>query len=236
MEETNITEARPAADTGRAAALMAALAKAQGAFPPIEKNRTVTIPTKTGNSYQFRYADLEEILSKTRPALAANGLSLIQQMELIQGGMLLTCSLMHAEGHRIVSEVLLPSSRDVGDPKTFGASISYYRRYMITAMLGVAADDDLDEDGQEARPAQRNVGQKPAVATPQRRQESAPASSEHTGVNIQAIKQSLLDAPNPEALQANFKAAWLMLDKAQREAVKAVYDERKAAFEAGAAS
>lgn len=153
------------------AALMAALAKAQGEFKAIEKNRAVTITTKSGYSYQFRYADLEEILSKTRPALAANGLSMIQTVEHGQQGPLLTCRLMHACGGIITSEVLIPSARDMAaDPKAFGAAITYFRRYMVTAMLGVAADDDLDADGQEAsEPQQPAAGRKPAVTTPQRR-------------------------------------------------------------------
>lgn len=161
-----------------AAALMAALAKAQGEFKPIEKNREVTIQTKSGHSYKFRYADLEEIFTKTRPALSTNGLSLIQTVEHGQNGQMLTCKLMHAGGGIITSEVLIPSAREFGgDPKAFGAAITYFRRYMVTAMLGVAADDDLDADGQEAgqhQPASQPTGQKPAVAQPQRR---APAQA-----------------------------------------------------------
>lgn len=131
----------------KAAQLYAALAKAQGQFLPIEKNRTVMIKSEKG-SYQFRYADLEEILSKTRPALSANGLALIQRLEHNQGGPLLTCLLAHASGGVVHSEISLPSMRDMGDPKKFGAALTYLRRYMVTAILGVAADDDLDEDGQ----------------------------------------------------------------------------------------
>lgn len=162
-----------------AAALMAALAKAQGEFKPIEKNREVTIQTKSGHSYKFRYADLEEIFTKTRPALSANGLSLIQTVEHGQNGQMLTCKLMHSGGGIITSEVLIPSAREFGgDPKAFGAAITYFRRYMVTAMLGVAADDDLDADGQEAdqhQPVAHPGGQKPAVAQPQRR---APAQAQ----------------------------------------------------------
>lgn len=127
-------------------ALYGALAKAQGAFQPIVKNRDVEITMKTGGRYKFRYADLEEILSKTRPALSANGLALIQT---ISNGSLV-CQLVHAGGGSISSEVPMPSARDLSDPKSFGAAITYLRRYLVTAILGVAADDDLDDDGQPA--------------------------------------------------------------------------------------
>ena len=130
-------------------ALYGALAAAQGAFKPIEKNRTVEIKPRDKQAYKFRYADLEEILTKTRPALSENGLALIQRVEHHQNGPLLICCLVHAGGGMLTSEVQIQSARELSDPKAFGAAITYHRRYLVTAMLGVAADDDLDEDGQE---------------------------------------------------------------------------------------
>jgi ERF superfamily len=156
--------------------LYKALAAAQGQFQPIGKNRSVQIATKTGGSYRFEYADLEEILSKTRPALSQNGLALIQTVEQGERGQSLVCSLLHASGGVIRSEIPLPSVRDIGDPKSFGAAMTYLRRYLVTAILGVAADDDLDEDGQESdtyyQLAEKNTDTprtKPPVATPQRK-------------------------------------------------------------------
>lgn len=151
------------------AALYAALAAAQGAFPAIEKNRSVRITMKTGGTYNFRYADLEEIIAKTRPALAANGLALIQPMTITGNDARLTCELVHKDGGRIVSEVSIPHPHSIQDPKQFGATVSYFRRYMVTAMLGVAADDDLDEDGQEPAHHEPQRTGKPAVSTPTRK-------------------------------------------------------------------
>ena len=170
-------------ETPPAAALMAAMAKAQGEFKPIEKNRTVRMTTKAGGTIQFRYADLDEILSKTRPALSANGLALIQTVEHGQNGAMLTCKLMHSGGGIVTSETLLPVGANMGDPKAFGAAITYFRRYMVTAMLGVAADDDLDEDGQEMSEAPARNVNKPPVAQPQRRapaEAPAPAGGDTT--------------------------------------------------------
>ena len=135
------------------AKLYAALAAAQGEFKAIEKNRSVQIAMKSGGKYAFRYADLEEILSKTRPALSKNGLALIQRMELRPEGQMLICALMHAEGGVLESTAMIPSARQLDDPKAFGAAITYFRRYMVTALLGVSADDDLDVNGQEASEA-----------------------------------------------------------------------------------
>lgn len=122
------------------ASLMLSLAKAQSEFKAIRKNRTVEIPTKNGGRYSFSYADLEEIISATRPALTANGLSVIQP---INDGKLFTI-IMHENGHQILSSIDLPSHN--GDTKAYGATVSYLRRYAYQSLLCVAADDDIDED------------------------------------------------------------------------------------------
>ena len=145
------------------AELFGALAKAQGQFKPIEKNREVTIRPRDKAAYSFRYADLQEILAKTMPALSANGLALIQTVEQAQAGSTLFCRLVHAAGGEISSSISLPSPRDLGDPKAFGAAITYLRRYLVTSMLGVAADDDLDEDSTPA--GEGPNGENPAAET-----------------------------------------------------------------------
>lgn len=170
-------------ETNVMASLYGSLAIAQGAFLAIEKNRSVEITMKTGGKYRFRYADLEQILAKTRQALSSNGLALFQSLETQPNNAVLRCELVHKDGGRVSSEVSIPHPHTVQDPKSFGAMVSYYRRYMVTAMLGVAADDDLDEDGQEgSQPTghtSQPTGQKPAVTQPQRR--PATTKPEQTG-------------------------------------------------------
>lgn len=133
-----------------APALMAALAKAQGEFLPIAKNREVVIKPRESAAYKFRYADLQAVLDATRPALSKNGLSLVQPIVPAEGkgGSVLVTALMHGEGCVLQSEMTLPSS-DARDPKQYGALITYLRRYAVTSLLGVAADDDLDESGDD---------------------------------------------------------------------------------------
>lgn len=124
------------------AELSAALAKAQGEFAAIPKNRAVKIQMKSGGSFNFKYADLEATINATRPALSKNGLSIIQP---ICDDKLLTI-ITHSSGQYIESSMPLPVQ--IGDdPKQYGAKISYLRRYAYQALVCVMADDDLDEDG-----------------------------------------------------------------------------------------
>lgn len=149
------------------AALYCALAKAQGEFQPIEKNRSVTIDIKNEQrqkigQYQFRYADLEEITAKTRPALSKHGLATIQPIGPAKhgSGIALFTQLIHENGGMLISELSVTTGQR--DIKALGAEISYLRRYAKSAMLDIAADDDMDEqnnqqspDGDEPEPEQR---------------------------------------------------------------------------------
>jgi hypothetical protein len=139
-------------------ALYAALSKAQGEFPPIPRDRTVKVQTKTGGSYTFAYAPLETIIDKTRPALTGNGLAFTQTF---RAGVLVT-ALLHADGGRIESEFPVQFA---GQWQEFGSALTYARRYALIAILGVATEED--DDGNHA------AGN---VAAPQQRTAPAPAS------------------------------------------------------------
>ncbi|CAG2132217.1 ERF family protein [Cupriavidus numazuensis] len=162
--ETTLT---PAA-IGGMGPMYTALAKAQGAFQPIEKNRSVTIDIKDDQkrkigSYNFRYADLQEIRAKTTPALSENGLCLFQLVTEENNSTIIRTVLGHSTGAEITAVARL--YRDDRDIKKFGAAITYLRRYIVSALLGVAADDDLDEDG-----------------TPDAGTDILPAAEEHPGL------------------------------------------------------
>lgn len=139
------------------AALYCALAKAQGEFQPIEKNRSVTIDIKNEQrqkigQYQFRYADLEEITAKTRPALSKHGLATIQPIGPAKhgSGIALFTQLIHENGGMLISELSVTTGQR--DIKALGAEISYLRRYAKSAMLDIAADDDMDEQNNQQSP------------------------------------------------------------------------------------
>lgn len=187
-------------------ALYAALAQAQGEFAPIEKNRKVVIRSDKGN-YEFRYADLEEILAKTRPALTKNGLALFQVLTARGTDSFLRCELAHKDGGRVVSEITLPAR--IGDPKQFGAQLTYFRRYMITSILGVAADDDLDDDGQETKQAPA----KAPVSTPQSKSKPQ-ASAPSAGATAEGDTNKLATPGERTHIIKKFEAAGLELQDA----------------------
>ena len=133
------------------AQLYGALAKAQGDFLPLAKNREVEITMSKGGKFRFRYADLEAVLASTRPAMSRHGLSVHQVVEGVPDtpSSELVTVLAHEGGGTVRSVMPLPSNHG-GDIKNFGATLTYLRRYALTSLLCIAADDDLDEEGQEA--------------------------------------------------------------------------------------
>jgi hypothetical protein len=120
----------------------AAFAKAQGAFQPIEKNRDVFIKSDKGN-YSFKYADLAEIRAKTTPAMSQNDMCLFQLVTEDNGATCIRTIIGHASSAEVESTIRINRQ---GDMKQFGATVTYLRRYVVGPMLGIAADDDIDED------------------------------------------------------------------------------------------
>src|SRR5215475_2439529 len=133
--------------------LNAALAKAQGAFPTIERSRTVTVQTKSGGSFTYSYAPLDAILAAVRPVLAENDLAIAQLLAGAENGAgaALVTQLRHASGELIESAFPF---RPPDDPQALGSLLTYLRRYAITALLGIAADTDDDGAGAKGSPPQ----------------------------------------------------------------------------------
>ncbi len=121
--------------------LAAALAKAQSEFGAVTKDKTVTVQTKSGGSYSFKYAPLDQILNVVKGPLTKNGLALVQ---LLDSDALVTM-LIHESGATLEAHTPLPES---GDVQGYGSAITYLRRYAVQAMLGIAAEDD--DDGNRA--------------------------------------------------------------------------------------
>jgi len=134
-------------------ALAAALAKAQAAFPAIARDKEVTVQMKTGGTYKFKYAPLDTILASVRGPLAANGLAIAQMLD---EGELVTM-LLHADGARLIGRTPIPPTDGI---QAFGSAITYLRRYSLTALLGIAAEEDDDGnrgDGNDAIVRERNL-------------------------------------------------------------------------------
>jgi hypothetical protein len=125
--------------------LSAALAKAQGKFPAITKDRTVTVPTKSGAEYSYNYVDLATIIEKTVKIMADEGLSASAVIEFSEISRLhvLSTYLCHSSGQWVKSEYPVPDPIKT-DPKSFGSHLTYARRYSLQSLINVFAEEDDD--------------------------------------------------------------------------------------------
>lgn len=139
--------------------LAAALAKAQGAI-------TCAIEDKVNPHFKSSYASLHSVWDACRKPLSDNGLSVIQVMEKIDGKNFLKTILAHSSGQWIDS--MMEINFYELSPQKLGCVITYFRRYSLASMIGIAPgkDDDGDDDGNTAEKAYKKPEQKECI-TPQ---------------------------------------------------------------------
>lgn len=114
--------------------LAKAFCKAQASFKTVEKRR---------QGYNFVYADLSDIWDMIRKPLADNGLSIIQCIDCIEGRNHVVTCLLHTSGQYVEAKTLVEfTAKKFQD---VGTALTYYRRYALSAMLGIVSDQDVDD-------------------------------------------------------------------------------------------
>lgn len=151
-------------------AIAAALATAAGKFSPIARNRTVEVKTRTGGSYTFTYATLDAIVAAVRPALSENGLVLVQSViteEIthttadgirVEREELLETRLIHSSGEWFANNTPVLVADGENSAQAYGSAITYARRYGITQLLCVVADEDDDGNAASGNVARSTAG------------------------------------------------------------------------------
>ena len=152
---------------------MSGLAEALVAFqkemPTVHKGKTANVPTKTGGSYKYTYADLADVMAAAAPILTQHGLSFTTRPRRVEGGAYeLVGLLRHVSGE--ADEGALPIYGRT--PQEIGSSLTYARRYLLGCLTGIVTDDD--DDGATA-PAERTRRQKPPEQTGITGREAKPA-------------------------------------------------------------
>lgn len=200
-------------------AISEALAKAQGEFSPVLRDKTVTVTMRSGGKYTFSYAPLESILHAVKSALSKNGLSLTQAMVVQDGKDYVETTLRHASGQSISNRIPL-FVKDEG-PQAYGSALTYARRYGVTLLLCVSADDDDDGNAAEGHSAETTKSREPSTA------------AKLLASNFKAALKARIDGKVFEVHQAHnadqelYLEAWQMLTPAERRDIKAAVERVK---------
>jgi hypothetical protein len=137
--------------------LLKALARFQQEVPVIHKG------TK---GFGYSYADLPAIFEVINPLMQKNKLGFTQ---LLGDGNIKTIIFHTESGEMLESEVTIPNNvvlKGMNEFQVTGSAITYYRRYSLSAILGLVTDKDTDGSGskQEApKPAAKPLPKKEAL-------------------------------------------------------------------------
>ena len=115
--------------------LAAALSKAQSEIRGAKKD-------SINPFFKSNYADLDTVIKSCFPQLTKNGLSVIQGNDTCdKGSFYITTMLLHESGQWIKSRLKMPIGGKQ-DAQAVGATITYARRFSLSAMVGIAQTDD----------------------------------------------------------------------------------------------
>ena len=117
-------------------ALSKALAAAQGEM----KNATLN---RVNPHFKNRYADLAAIRDAVVPAMSKHGLAVTQTTDMTEAGFFLTTRVAHESGQWMESVYPLAVNPN---PQAMGSQLTYARRYSLSAIAGISADEDDDAE------------------------------------------------------------------------------------------
>jgi len=131
------------------------------------------------------YADLAGVLSTVTPVLSANGLALVQTF--LEDS--LVTELYHESGEKISSTCKLVVAEGRNKLHSWGASVTYQRRYQICSILGIVADMDTDgvvveEPEEKPKPKAKRKEKAPEPVTTT----DSPLSKEEYDIAIELLK------------------------------------------------
>jgi len=127
--------------------LYKALVEAQKAIKSLPRTKEVSVRTKSGSTYAFRYAPLDAIITHVRKPLTDNGLWFMQSVERVDDLTVLKTFLVHSSGECFSTVVPLSLNQSM-TPQEQGSALTYAKRYGLCAILGLVADED--DDGNHA--------------------------------------------------------------------------------------
>lgn len=198
-----------------------ALAAAQGAISTAAKN-------ENNPHFNKSYADLADVWEACRGPLAANHLAVTQLTGTRNDGKIatLTTYLAHESGEYFCSTLEMAPQKS--DPQGIGSTLTYMRRYALSAIVGVAPKDD-DDDGN----AGSGRGQAPQ-GQPQGQAPRPPAAAPPAGKGSQTSGAEPKAPAEPPAIPEAAKPFVKRFEEVQDEpSFRKLLDSTRETFEKG---
>jgi hypothetical protein len=185
--------------------LAKALSNAQAEIAPAEMD-------SVNPFLKNRYASLGAVIEAIRPVLKPCGLSYSQIVDSNDGKVGVTTYLMHESGEWLESYISMPLGDERGKSlaQAAGGIITYLRRYSLSAMFGVYAEEDTDAQKAEKTKAQVEKAAQAEVAPgPEMSLETAMAVKSSDGKSYGEIDTATLaNMANSIAKKLNTSGAY----------------------------
>ena len=199
----------------------AALAKAQAEMsnPKFDK---------TNPHFRNKFASLAAVRDAVVPVLAKHGISCLQDLRNVTGGVACSTILLHTSGQSITFGPLeMPVSKN--DAQGFGSAATYARRYHLMAVANVVGDEDDDANSATGKPAAAvGIGVHSPIGDVEINDEvRAYADSLVSATDPTIIKQ--LAADLKEEGEETYRAVWSLLDSKTRSNIKRILATKEAA-------
>ena len=190
-------------------------------YTAIIKARPEIVPiARTKSTRNYKYATLDTVIELLSLVLPKHGLGWVQALSTTEGRPMLPTRIIHESGEWIEDALVLPTTKLAGganESQELGASITYFKRYALSAMFGIATDDDTDGVA-EVRERKQQVRQNARAAQTQSDEER---TADCAGVQIHCPTPAQpLEAVTPEPLASTGDAA---IDEAIRELISGQY-------------
>jgi hypothetical protein len=169
------------------------IGKVSAALVRAQYDVEVAIKASTNPHYGSSYADLTSVLGVIKPALATNGLAMVQYPG--YGGNIVTMItvLIHESGEWIQSPVAaIPITKQ--DPHGATSGVTYLRRTCASSLMALIADDD---DGNAA------VGPTPKPTKPTKPTRGAPLGRPKSPKSVKSTKPAAEKKQQDALTEAN---------------------------------
>lgn len=127
----------------------AAMASMQTEMPSITERGKIEVK----GVIRSHYATLEDIVDTVRPVMQKHGFAISFRVRTGDTAIEVTGVLMHKSGHREETSMRLPfdQSGSKNNVQSYGSSVSYGKRYVMSALLNITTRGE-DDDGNSAAP------------------------------------------------------------------------------------
>lgn len=159
----------------------------------IEFRKSVKQPSKSKDGFNYQYADLPTLQESVNKAMP-EGLNYFQDVKSTLDDVAIQTVFFNSEGDSIKSgELHLPQTKGgkMNNIQAIGSTITYGRRYQLSAMAGISSEDD--DDAKSFSQGQQQARQSP----PQQKRQS---ESKITSQQIKAINSDVSKLAASEGL------------------------------------